>query len=123
MNTWPSTLPQAFLSGAAGQGKLSQLPQSNIIQTQNDQGQPKYRQAFTAINTEWQGDMIMTMAQVEIFMDFYQSQGAKPWSWVHPWTQETAIFQFSATAPQMQHLDIDVIDCKLVVMMLAQSGP
>jgi hypothetical protein len=68
MADWPSTIPQAFI-----QDSFSETQQGGVIRTTMDTGPAKVRRRFTATSTYWEGYMVMTYSELEIFKTFYET--------------------------------------------------
>ena len=67
MSDWPSTLPQRFLAA-----DYSDTLPDNVIKTQMDSGPPKRRRKTTANIRIISGSMIMTTAQWNSLVTFFQ---------------------------------------------------
>jgi hypothetical protein len=98
---WPAALPQRVLASDYEE----QQPET-LLRTQMDAGPAKVRRRFTAAPRPLWVMLRMTSAQVELFEAFVREDlqdGALPFGWVHPRTQEPAMLRLTAPyvlAPQ-----------------------
>jgi hypothetical protein len=105
MATWPGTLPQLPMH----QG-FSQRKQSNVIRSPMGYGPAKSRRRTTAAIQVFTASMILTEAQKDTLVSFYDSdagEGSISFSWVDPLmgTNEslrfTAPIQWSSKGPEV----------------------
>jgi hypothetical protein len=93
MDTWPATLPQRLSCDTSVKDD-----ESRAI-TDMDSGPASVRNRFTAITQTVKGSMILTGAQLAIFNTFFRTtlnQGSATFSWIHPFTEETAEIRFKS---------------------------
>lgn len=65
--TWPLTLPQSFLVEG-----FTQEATDNVIKSAMESGPSKARRRYTATTQPFTGKMILSLAQYDIFRDFYR---------------------------------------------------
>lgn len=83
METWPATLPQTLLV----EGYEEKLPDVNL-RSAMEVGPAKVRRRVTAAVRPVTGQLIMTLAQIDIFKGFYNDDllgGSLRFEWVDPY--------------------------------------
>jgi len=89
MSTWPGDLPEPLASS------FSSEEQDSVIRSQMDVGPAKLRQRFTAVVERMPGLVyILSPAQLEILLQFYQSNRASAFTWFHPRTGDEKSARF-----------------------------
>ena len=90
--TWPVTLP-------VGPQSFQQQPdESGVIRTQPDNGPVKMRRRFTKIPVRGTMAFTMSIAQRNIFKNFYENQlnwGTERFNFFHPWDQVVRDFRIT----------------------------
>lgn len=69
MAAWPFTLPQTFSAG----GDYQEIPGTTVVRTTMDTGVTKIRRRQTRSESRMQGSILLTTAQAEQFMFFYET--------------------------------------------------
>ena len=95
MSSWPTSLPQTVLvSGKSGK----QL--DNRIVTSMETGKPKIAIRYTAVPTNYNVRLVLTSAQVDTLMAFYNT--VIEFDWVHPRTNNAATCRILTTPTDSQ---------------------
>lgn len=92
--TWPASLPQRVDQNGYREGAAD-----NVIRTDMAYGPQKRRRRGTAAPKPITIEVILDPDQWGTFLSFYEdtlNDGALSFEWVHPRTQETAMFGFTA---------------------------
>jgi hypothetical protein len=92
---WPEDLPQTV-----EEGSYREIPQTNMIRSPMDAGPAKRRRRFTRRRDQFQFNLHLTAAELEIFENFAFgtcSGAVDKFSWVHPRTGFPAEFAFLET--------------------------
>ncbi|MCK4302826.1 MAG: hypothetical protein KAY24_01155 [Candidatus Eisenbacteria sp.] len=96
MSAWPATLPEYPLRSSYAEGQ-----QDNTIRSPNDAGPANVRARFTAVVVAFDVAYLLTSAQVNDLMDFYNDTleyGTQRFWWNHPRTRASVECRF-ATKP------------------------
>lgn len=91
MTAWPGTLPQSL------QMTLTVKRQSGKLRSQMETGPAKQRPRFTATPLQYEGELLMTGAELAIFRAFYDDdigQGSGSFTWVDPIDDTPATLRF-----------------------------
>jgi len=96
MARWPSSLPQSFLIGS-----IQIRRQKQAIHSPTDVGPGISRRRSSAYSEFFTGAMIMTQAQYNTLVAFYDDTlhgGTLPFDWVHPLTGAAVSMKFDLQA-------------------------
>ena len=91
MDTWPVTLPQRLSADT------SVVDDESRAISDMDSGPASVRNRFTAITQSVKGSMVLTGAQLAIFLTFFRTtlrHGSLSFGWIHPFTEEAVEIRF-----------------------------
>lgn len=92
MATWPSTLPDCISLAGYSERRVN-----GTLRTEMDAGPAFVRRRFSAVPTIFSASIVMTKDELDIFDTFYfttTAQGAIPFDWQHPRTQDNVSMRF-----------------------------
>ena len=98
-------------------GGYNESNQDPLIRTEMDSGPEHVRQRFTAVETQTQGIMYLTTAQVTTLETFYKTTsryGSILFNWTHPRTGATVEARFKAP-PVFVPLSKELIQVNLAI--------
>jgi hypothetical protein len=113
---WPATLPQNILIPGYGES----LPDTNV-KASMDVGPAKVRRRATAAVRPVSGQLVLTLAQLGDFKDFYNDDllnGSLRFAWVDPYDGTTAVEMRFTEVPSWSAQDPDnfVVNVKLEIL-------
>lgn len=94
MATWPATLPQKPLDTG-----YSEKAANNAIRSKMEVGPAKSRRRISAGVREHKMQFLMTWAQIETFLTFYEDtllSGSISYTWLHPRTGVSGSWRIKA---------------------------
>ncbi len=95
--TFPTTLPQYVLESG-----YSETLEPQTVESQMDTGPAKVRRRFTKSIQKFSVQMLLTPAQTDTFLAFWQTTclgGSIPFDWVHPRTRTALTMRFRNPPP------------------------
>jgi len=104
MIEWPSSLPGPAV-GTLAEGSLE-----TKVSDQGEVGAPRRRNRFTRALARFQFEMVLTGAQKDTVLAFYDdtlTRGVEAFEWTHPSTSKTYLVVIPAR-PAVQHVSADV---------------
>jgi hypothetical protein len=115
--TWPSELPEHLEREGFGE----EFPDTRI-RSETDMGPELVRQRSTAHVGKMDGNLILTVEQVEVFREFWNVDlqgGVLPFYWVNPFNlEENRLYRFSQEPPKISVLGYNTFKVALELEIL-----